>query len=302
MNKKVDSKRNASNKKMFIGLAVVVVALILGGLFFAKESLFDGASISDVDQENLEVQSSSGMGAIGGVSNITDNATSSPSDDVDMINREEVLKGNSGIEDADEIYIDDVKKSLGMGEIGNASNADDKSSSSPTDDVDMLEREERLKGNDGISDTEDSNLKVQSPASSSNLSSATSNVNESISVTSEDIDFIKNKKDYHSFVVTFDFESIEVKYSEMDILNKVAKAKQDNPNSEIIVCGYTCDYGSNDVNNWISQYRTISVKNELKKLGINEGDIKLYWYGKTKNNPQYAPNKGNRKCEILIHK
>jgi outer membrane protein OmpA-like peptidoglycan-associated protein len=217
-----------------------------------------------------------------------------------MINREEVLKGNSGIEDADETYIDDVKKSLGMGEIGNASNAEDKSSSSPTDDVDILEREERLKGNDGISDTEDSNLKVQSPTSSNNLSLTTSNVNEPISVVSEDIDFIKNKKDYHSFVVTFDFESIEVKSSEMDILNKVVKVKQNNPNSEIIVCGYTCDYGSNDVNNWISQYRTISVKNELKKLGINEGDIKLYWYGKTKNNPQSTPNKSNRKCEILI--
>lgn len=301
MNKKVDSKRKASNKKVFIGLAVVVIALILGGLFFAKESLFDGAPISDVDQENLAVQSSSGMGAIGEVSNITDNATSFPSDDVDMINRKEVLKGNSGIEDADETFIDDVKKSSGMGEIGNASNADDKSSSSPTDDVDMLEREERLKGNDGISDIEDSNLKVQSPASSSNLSSETSNVNEPVSVASEDIDFIKNKKNYHSFIVTFDFESIEVKSSEMDILNKVLKAKQNNPNTEIIVCGYTCDYGPNDVNNWISQYRAISVKNELKKLGVPEDNIKLYWYGKTKNDPQSAPNKGNRKCEILIH-
>lgn len=301
MNKKVEPKK-ASNKKAIIGFVIVVVLLVLGGLYFTKDSLFDGASISDVDQENLEVQSSSGMGAIGGVSNITDNAASSPSDDVDMINREEVLKGNSGIEDADETYIDDVKKSLGMGEIGNASNAEDKSSSSPTDDVDILEREERLKGNDGISDTEDSNLKVQSPTSSNNLSLTTSNVNEPISVVSEDIDFIKNKKDYHSFVVTFDFESIEVKSSEMDILNKVVKVKQNNPNSEVIVCGYTCDYGSNDVNNWISQYRAISVKNELKNLGVPEENIKLYWYGKTRNNPQSTPNKGNRKCEILIHR
>ena len=42
--------------------------------------------------------------------------------------------------------------------------------------------------------------------------------------------------------------------------------------------------------------------NELKKLGVPERNIKLYWYGKTKNNPQSAPNKENRKCEILIHK
>ena len=302
MNKKVDSKKNVSNKKLFIGLAVVVIVLILGGLFLTKESLFDGISISDVDQENLEVQSSGGMGAIGGVSNITDNATSSPSNDVDMINREEVLKGNSGIEDAEGTNLDGLQKSSGMGEIGSASNANDKSSSAPTDDVDMLEREERLKGNDGISDTEDSNLKVQSPTSSNDLASVTPKVNEPISVASEDIDFIKNKKDYHSFVVTFDFESIEVKSSEQEILSKIVIAKQNNPNNEIIVCGYTCDYGSNDVNNWISQYRAISVKNELKKLGINERDIKLYWYGKTKNNPQSAPNKGNRKCEVLIHR
>ena len=99
MNKKVDSKRKASNKKVFIGLAVVVIALILGGLFFAKESLFDGAPISDVDQENLAVQSSSGMGTIGEVSNITDNATSFPSDDVDMINRKEVNIINISLND-----------------------------------------------------------------------------------------------------------------------------------------------------------------------------------------------------------
>ena len=236
MNKKVDSKKNGSNKKLFIGLAVVVIVLILGGLFLTKESLFDGISISDVDQENLEVQSSGGMGAIGGVSNITDNATSSPSDDVDMISREEVLRGNSGIEDTEGTNLDGLQKGSGMGEIVSASNANNKSSSAPTDDVDMLEREERLKGNDGISDAEDSNLKVQSPTSSNDLASVPPKVNEPISVASEDIDFIKNKKDYHSFVVTFDFESIEVKSSEQEILSKIVKAKQNNPNNEIIVC------------------------------------------------------------------
>lgn len=302
MNKKVDSKKGTSSKKVVIGLVIVAVALILGGLFFTKDSLMGGASISDVAQEAIDVQSPSGMGNIGNVSNITDNAASSPSDDVEMINKEESLKGNSGINETQGINMDDVQKSSTMGRIGDASNANDKSGSTPADDVDMLGREERLKGNDGISNTEDGNLEVQSPTSSNNLSSVTSNVNEPISAASEDIDFIKNKKDYQSFIITFDFESIEVKSSEKDILSKVVKAKQNNPNSEIIVCGYTCDYGSNDVNNWISQYRAVSVKNELKKLGVSEGDIKLYWYGKTKNNPQSAPNKGNRKCEILIHK
>lgn len=302
MNKKIDSEKGKSNSKVVIGLVIVIVLFILGGLFFAKDSLHDGASISDVNQNNVEARSSGGMGNIGTVSNANDNSASSPSDDVDMIDREERLNGNSGIGDTDGVGMDGVQSASGMGQIGDASNADDKSSSSPTDNVDMFEREEQLKGNTGISDADTESLNAQSPSSSKQMGPTSSNVKAPISVTSDDVDFIKNRENYHVFVVTFDFESTEIRPSESGALAKVADSWKSKSNAEVIVCGYTCDFGSIDVNNWISEHRAIAVKKALKSLGVPNERIKLYWYGKTKNNPQSAPNKENRKCEILIHK
>ena len=166
----------------------------------------------------------------------------------------------------------------------------------------MLKREEQLKGNAGISDADMDGVKVQSASSMRQMESVFSNIKAPISTASDDVDFIKNRENYHSYVVTFDFESTEIKPSESGILTKVVDSWKHKSNAEVIVCGYTCDFGSVDVNNWISEHRAIAVKKALKSLGVPEERIMLYWYGKSKNNPQSAPNKDNRKCEILIKK
>ena len=46
--------------------------------------------------------------------------------------------------------------------------------------------------------------------------------------------------------------------------------------------GFTCDLGSEALNNKLSEARAEAVKNILTKAGIPERNIEMKWYGKSR--------------------
>ena len=52
--------------------------------------------------------------------------------------------------------------------------------------------------------------------------------------------------------------------------------------AKLLVEGFTCDLGSEALNNKLSEARAEAVKNILTKAGIPEQNIKMKWYGKSR--------------------
>ena len=102
--------------------------------------------------------------------------------------------------------------------------------------------------------------------------------------------------------VLFDLSSYEVAVNAKELLAEYAKAYlQTNKQATIMVEGYACDLGSEDVNDWISKQRAETVKNTLIPQGIAEDKIQIKWYGKSRNKDlSYPAAKDYRRVVVSI--
>jgi outer membrane protein OmpA-like peptidoglycan-associated protein len=102
--------------------------------------------------------------------------------------------------------------------------------------------------------------------------------------------------------VLYNLNSVRLTEVDKYLLQEYAQAYlQTNKQATIVIDGYACNLGTNDVNNRISKQRADFVYNELVSLGIPTEKIETHWYGKTKNGEfSYSRNKEYRRVNISI--
>ncbi|MCK9183033.1 MAG: OmpA family protein [Fibrobacteraceae bacterium] len=92
-----------------------------------------------------------------------------------------------------------------------------------------------------------------------------------------------NSIEIPSIGILFDFNTTDVKKSNFDLISAFAKIyKQTNKKALILVEGYTCDIGTNETNDLISQQRAENVKALLIQNKVPAEKIELKWYGESK--------------------
>ncbi|MEO2082776.1 MAG: OmpA family protein [Desulfurobacteriaceae bacterium] len=104
--------------------------------------------------------------------------------------------------------------------------------------------------------------------------------------------------------VLFDFNSYKLKPEAKDIIRRIARTLKENPNTVIVVAGYTDSTGSFDYNVSLSEKRAEAVRNELILNGVNPTRIVVFGCGPKK---PIAPNNTpegrslNRRVEIMVY-
>ncbi len=104
--------------------------------------------------------------------------------------------------------------------------------------------------------------------------------------------------------VLFDFDSYQLKPEAKEMLRKIAKTLNQNPDTVILIVGYTDSMGKFDYNVRLSEKRAEAVKNELVLNGVDPSRILTFGCG-----PKHpiAPNDTpegralNRRVEILVY-
>ena len=100
--------------------------------------------------------------------------------------------------------------------------------------------------------------------------------------------------------ILFSFNSSIISSTSNELLTEYAKAfLQTNKEAVILVEGFTCNIGSDDANNWISEQRAKSVQQELIIAGIPENKIEVKWYGKSRFNEFKYSSKSDYRRVIL---
>lgn len=102
--------------------------------------------------------------------------------------------------------------------------------------------------------------------------------------------------------VLFTFQSAEFSDDSKGLLQEFAKAYlQTNKQASVLISGYTCNLGTNDVNNWWSKERAENTKALLTSFGIPSDRISVQWFGKSKNSEfSYRDIKEYRRAIISI--
>lgn len=102
--------------------------------------------------------------------------------------------------------------------------------------------------------------------------------------------------------VFFDFESANISTAAKEVLNEYTKAYlQTNKVAAIMISGYTCNMGDDDINNSLSQQRAEAAKSILTASGIPANKIEVHGYGKSKNNDfSYSSVKEYRRVVVSI--
>lgn len=100
--------------------------------------------------------------------------------------------------------------------------------------------------------------------------------------------------------IFFNFESSEVSLNASTLLNEYAKVYlQTNKQAVLLVQGYACNCGPDDINNLVSKQRAESVRDTLISFGIPKGKVEIQWYGKSKNKIFSYPNKKDYRRVIV---
>ena len=100
--------------------------------------------------------------------------------------------------------------------------------------------------------------------------------------------------------VLFDYKSSEVSETGAKLLNEYASVyNKTNKQAKISVSGYTCDLGTDKLNDKLSQMRAESVKNILVSSGVSAENIDISWYGKSKYKEFSYPNKSDYRRVVV---
>ena len=174
-------------------------------------------------------------------------------------------------------------------------------------------------GFDGVTNIQDSiNVSVQKPVAAFSLEKAVAQANPVIAgQTIDNIESFKRvftenvqkaKEANNSSVVIpnisilFSFNSSIISSAGNELLKEYAKAYlQTNKEAIILVEGFACNTGTDEVNNWISEERARNVQQLLVSVGIPQRNIEVKWYGKSRNRDfSYSSVKEYRRVRVSI--
>ena len=104
-------------------------------------------------------------------------------------------------------------------------------------------------------------------------------------------------------VVYFEYNSDEIPDQAFEALDRIVRFAGRNPDSEIIIEGFTDSFGNYGYNKSLSKYRADIVKDYFAGQGISLAQIKTY--GRGPENPiaandTFEGRKRNRRVEIKI--
>jgi len=108
-------------------------------------------------------------------------------------------------------------------------------------------------------------------------------------------------KDFDVSPVYFDFDKSNLKPEGIAVLDKFLSELGDCKKYEIVVNGHTCNIGTNNYNQGLSERRAQSVVKYLLSKGVNNAYIGSKGYGETKPavpNTSEANRKKNRRAEV----
>lgn len=103
--------------------------------------------------------------------------------------------------------------------------------------------------------------------------------------------------------ILFAFDSSVIRESAKPTLAKVVRALANNPDESVHIAGHTCDIGTDEYNQGLSERRAASVKEYLVKSGISEDRITTEGFGESDPlvpNENEAARKLNRRVELTI--
>lgn len=103
--------------------------------------------------------------------------------------------------------------------------------------------------------------------------------------------------------VLFAFDSSVIRESAKPTLAKVARALNNNPDRKITVAGHTCDIGTDEYNQGLSERRANAVKEYLVNSGISADRVMTEAYGESDPlvpNESDAARQLNRRVELTI--
>lgn len=177
----------------------------------------------------------------------------------------------------------------------------------------------KVKGFEGVGIIKDSmEVKIDTVAQSFDIATAEIQSNEKISAggTADNIEAFKialeeniskekgNKLYIPVASVFFDFNSVSILGDGKELLDEYAKVYlQTNKKAKIVISGYTCDLGSDEINMSVANQRVLEVKKNLVAAGISEENIITHSYGKSKYGEfSYPDRKDYRRVILSIDK
>lgn len=133
------------------------------------------------------------------------------------------------------------------------------------------------------------------------------NIKEDLIEKELDDDFKVKEKDNGVAInlsdILFDFDSAELRPSEMEKLDKIVRILKRYENFDLIVEGHSDNIGSAEFNQQLSEERAESVKNYLELKGIDSESLTAIGYGERRPVASNETEEGralNRRVEIII--
>ena len=105
-----------------------------------------------------------------------------------------------------------------------------------------------------------------------------------------------------SIGMLFEKGSYVLKQETQNLLKEFAKTYlQTNKEAVLLVEGYTCDLGTDKLNDRLSERRAESIKNSLIAEGVPTDKVEIKWYGESQyNNSPYKTREENRRVNVSV--
>jgi outer membrane protein OmpA-like peptidoglycan-associated protein len=142
-----------------------------------------------------------------------------------------------------------------------------------------------LLGFDGVKITDSTAVKQKLISLEADAATSVAPKIENIGETITDIESFKREMETSKLIpsigVLYSLNNYNLASSSKSLLDYFVNKYNESKSSNVfLIEGYTCDLGSDEVNNLISKERAEVVKNYLISEGIAESKIEVKWYGK----------------------
>jgi outer membrane protein OmpA-like peptidoglycan-associated protein len=105
------------------------------------------------------------------------------------------------------------------------------------------------------------------------------------------------------YIIYFAFDRAEIDAAAQSVIERVARYAKDHINAVVNIVGHADTTGTSSYNLALSKRRGEAVRDALTKLGISDGQIILWWKGKSAPSIPTGENVSeqvNRSVEITI--
>lgn len=101
--------------------------------------------------------------------------------------------------------------------------------------------------------------------------------------------------------VLFEKSSYVLKQEAEDLLKEFAKTYlQTNKEATLLIEGYTCDLGTDKLNDRLSERRAETIKNNLIAEGLPADKVETKWYGESLYGTLYKGREENRRVNVSV--